>query len=134
MKTKVGLWLDHSRAVIVTVTDKVQPQVVLTVKAEQQRHHSATAPQRGRYEAQKVPADSSRQRIFTQHLNRYYDAIIAGIGAAEAIILFGPGEAKGELQKRLAVKKPGGGNVTVITAGKLTNRQIAAKVRRHFTS
>ena len=35
------------------------------------------------------------------HLNDYYDEVIAVIRDADAIQIFGPGEAKGELEKRL---------------------------------
>ena len=44
------------------------------------------------------------KRQATAHLNTYYDKVIAYIRDAESILLFGPGEAKGELEKRLAHK------------------------------
>jgi hypothetical protein len=81
-----------------------------------------------------VPADDSRQRALTGHLNQYYDAVIAGIRGAEAILIFGPGEAKGELKKRLEKDKLGGKIVGVETADKMTDHQIAAKVREHFAN
>ena len=46
-------------------------------------------------------ADDSRERKRTGQLNLYYDAVIAGIRAADSLLIFGPGEAKGELAKRL---------------------------------
>ena len=49
-------------------------------------------------------ADDRRDRHFTAHLNRCYDEVIAHFRDAESILLFGPGEAKGELEKRLARK------------------------------
>jgi hypothetical protein len=47
-------------------------------------------------------------------------------------LLFGPGEAKGELEKHLAAKGLGGRVVGFETVDKMTDRQIAAKVRQHF--
>jgi hypothetical protein len=87
---------------------------------------------KGRYEARKVPADDSRQRTFTGHLNIYYEAVFACLRDAESILIFGPGEAKGELKKRLEKSKLGGSIVGVETADKMTDRQIAAKVRQYF--
>jgi hypothetical protein len=49
-------------------------------------------------------ADDQRDSKFMAHLNRYYDEVIAHIRDAESILLSGPGEAKGELEKRLASK------------------------------
>jgi len=68
----------------------------------------------------------------TEHLNIYYDAVIASIGDAESILIFGPGEAKGELNKRLKRNKLGGRIAGVETVDKMTDRQIAAKVRQRF--
>jgi hypothetical protein len=77
-------------------------------------------------------ADDTRERKFTGHLNIYYNAVIASIRDAESILIFGPGEAKGELKKRLEGDKLGGRIVSIETVDKMTDRQIAAKVRQHF--
>jgi hypothetical protein len=52
--------------------------------------------------------------------------------APDAILIFGPGEAKGELEKRLASKRLGAKVVGVETADKMTDHQIEAKVRQHY--
>jgi hypothetical protein len=62
----------------------------------------------------------------------YYDAVIACIRDAEASLIFGPGEAKGELKKRLVENILGGRIIGVETVDKMTDRQIASKVRPHF--
>ncbi len=84
------------------------------------------------YEAQLVPADDSRQRRSTGLFNIYYTAVIACIRDAESILIFGPGEAKGEMKKRLVRNKLGGRIVGIETIDRMTDRQIAAKVRRYF--
>jgi hypothetical protein len=47
-------------------------------------------------------------------------------------MIFGPGEAKGELKERLERHNLGGSIVGIETADKMTDRQIAAKVRQYF--
>ena len=79
-----------------------------------------------------MPADDSRERKFTGHLNIYYNAVIACVRDAESILISGPGEAKGELKKRLVREKLGGRIVGIETIDRMTDRQIAAKVRRYF--
>jgi hypothetical protein len=98
-----------------------------------QLRRSGGSPLKGSYEALQVPADDSHEREFTGHLNIYYDAIIACIRDAEAILIFGPGEAKGELEKRLASKELSGPIIGIETVDKMTDRQIAAKVRQRFS-
>jgi hypothetical protein len=132
MKTKVGLWIDHRKAIVVAVTDKGE-EIRLTISGvEKQRRRSGDSPLRGPYEPHLVPADDSQQKAFTGHLKLYYDAVIACIGDAESILIFGPGEAKGELKKRLEKSNLGGRIAGVETVDKMTNREITAKVRQHF--
>lgn len=132
MGTKVGLWIDHRKAMIVAVTDKGEEIGLIISKAEKQLRRSGDSPFKGPYESQQVPASDSRQKTFTGHLNIYYDAVIAAMRDAESILIFGPGEAKGELRKRLERDSLGGRIVAIETVDKMTDRQIAAKVRQHF--
>jgi hypothetical protein len=132
MKTKVGLWIDHRKAIIVAVTGKGEEIGLVISAIEKQARRSLSSRHTGPFEPQQVPADDSRQRARTGHLNIYYDAVIASIRDAESILIFGPGEAKGELKKRLERIERGGRIVSVETVDKMTDRQIAAKVRRHF--
>ena len=68
----------------------------------------------------------------TGQLDIYYDAVIACVRNAEAILIFGTGEAKGEFRKRI-MKAGIRGHIEVAgTVDKITHRQIAAKVRQHF--
>ncbi len=132
MRTKVGLWIDHRKALIVAVTDKGEEMRLIISKVEKQPGRSSGIRSTAPYESQLVPADDSRERRSTGLLNIYYNAVIASIGDAESIVIFGPGEAKGELKKRLERKKLGGRIVGIETIDRMTDRQIAAKVRRYF--
>lgn len=132
MTAQMGLWIDHRKAVTVAVMEQGEHVGMITSQVEKQLRRSGDSPLRGGYESQQVPADDSRQRSFTAHLNTYYDAVIVGLRGAKSILIMGPGEAKDELKKRLARNKSGGRVVEVETADKMTNRQIAAKVRQHF--
>jgi hypothetical protein len=132
MKTKVGLWIDHKKAMIVAITDQGEELNLIVSKVEKQLQRSGDSPLKGSFESQQVPADDSRQRAFTGHLNIYYEAVIAAVREAEFILIFGPGEAKGELKKRLVKNHLGERIAGIETVDRMTDRQIAAKVRRHF--
>jgi len=132
MKAQAGLWIDHKKAVVVTVTDKGEEMGLVISSVEKQLRRSGDSPLKGAYESQQVPADDSRQKTFTGQLNIYYDAVIASVREAEAILIFGPGEAKDELKRRLDKNNLGGRVVAVETVDKMTDRQIAAKVRERF--
>ena len=132
MKTKVGLWIDHRKAVIIAVTGKREDIGLIASNVEKQLRRSGDSALKGRYESQQVPADDSRQKVFTGHLNVYYDKVIEKIRDAESILILGPGEAKGELKERLEKNNFGGRIEGIVTVDKMTDRQIAAKVRLHF--
>ena len=123
MTARAGLWIDHRRAVIVTVAGEGEETRV--IESEVERH--------GRYSGgpQRQPEDT-RERRFEGELAKYYDEVIASLRDVEAILIFGPGEAKGELETRLRHDKTGARIVAIETVDKMTDRQIAAKVREHF--
>lgn len=132
MKTSVGLWIDHRKSVIVVVSGKGEATRVIESHVEKQPGRFAGVRSTTPYEAQKAQADDSREREFMGHLRVYYDEVVAAIRDAESILIFGPGEAKGELKKRLERDNLGGRIVAMETVDKLTDRQIAAKVREYF--
>jgi hypothetical protein len=80
-----------------------------------------------------VPADDSREREYTGHLANYYDDVISCLRPAEAIMVFGPGEAKGELRKRIERNKLDVRITCFETSDKMTERQISQKVQRHYS-
>ena len=99
---------------------------------EKHPERGGDSPLKGSYEALQVPADDSRQRALTGELDIYYDAVIASLRESALLFLFGPGEAKGELKKRLVKMKLGERVAAVETTDKMTDGQIAAKVRDYF--
>jgi hypothetical protein len=67
-------------------------------------------------------------------MNAFYDTVIGKIATADAMFIFGPGEAKGELKQRLEHRQLGSRVSALETADKLSDRQISAKVRQYFTA
>ncbi len=132
MKRIAGLWIDHRKALIVVVTDEGEEVKLIVSKVEKQLRRSGDSPLKGSYDPQTVPADDSRERKFTGDLSIYYDAVVAGIRDSDSILIFGPGEAKGELKKRLIKDKLGDRIVLLEAVDKMTDRQVAAKVRKYF--
>ena len=132
MKRRAGLWIDHRKAVIVLVSDQKEETRIIQSNVEKQPGRFAGVRSTTPYEAQQVQADDSREREFSHHLQHYYDEVIALIRDADAILIFGPGEAKGELRKRLEHDKPSGRVLALETNDKMTDHEIAEKVRERF--
>ena len=132
MGTQAGLWMDYRKAVIVILTEKGEETKVILSKAEKQQRRLGDSPLKGPYEAQQVQADDRQEARLTGTRHIYYDAVITCIRDAESILILGPGEAKGELKKRIEKANLGGRIAGVETVDKMTDRQVAAKVRQYF--
>lgn len=132
MKRKVGLWIDHKKAVIVFLAGKDEEIKLVKSNVEKQIRRDADSRSGGPFEPLLVPSDGQQQRVFTEHLNIYYNEVISCIRNAESVLIFGPGESKGELKKLLEHEGLGQLIVGIETTDKMTNPQIAAKVRLYF--
>ena len=128
MKKNIGLWIDHRKAVIVIVTEEGEKLMKITSNMEKHvRFTNGNGSEDG-------SSEDVRDRQFGNHLNTYYDEVIAVIRDADSIQLFGPGEAKGEREKRLEHDGLKARILVVETVDKMTDRQISAKVREHFST
>jgi hypothetical protein len=131
MKSNAGLWIDHREAFIVVLSETGQKTKNIQSTVEKHLRRSSE-PSNGSFEAQEVPADDSQQRAYTGHLAHYYDEIISYLRDSGSILIFGPGEAKGELKKRFERHKNEARTIAIETADKMTEPQIVAQVRHHF--
>jgi hypothetical protein len=124
MKKEVGLWIDHKKAVIFSLADEgAQIKRISSELKENVRFSGG---------AQKESAEEHGDKRLTDHLNNYYDEVLSHIRDAVSILIFGPGEAKIELKKRLENMELHGRIVGFETVDKMTDNQIVAKVRQRF--
>ena len=127
-----GVWIDHRKAQIVTLTAEGETTRIILSNVEKHPERGGDSPMKGAYEARQVPADDRRQRALTGELNLYYDAVIAALRDYGKLLVFGPGEAKNELHARLMKHDQAGRVVVIETEDKMSDRQIVAKVKAHF--
>ena len=124
MDRNVGIWIDHKTAVIVSAS--AGHVTTKTLESDVGAHP--------RYSGQEgAGGEKKYEQRHGEQLDRYYDDIISQLGLPEAVLIFGPGEAKLELKERLSRSKAlSGCTVDLETADKLTDPQIVAKVKDHF--
>jgi hypothetical protein len=124
MDQNVGIWIDHKRAVIVRAS--AEGSTIETVESEVGAHPHFGGQQDG-------GGEKKYEERHGQNLDRYYDVVIDQLGVPGRLLIFGPGEAKGELQRRLRRSKVHAGcAVDVETTDRLSDQQIAARVKEHF--
>ena len=127
MIREVGVWIDSRKAIIVTI---IHPEAGISrIQANLQREVCFTE-----ISFQDGPLQETGSRKSAQELGGYYEDVIAIIREAESIQIFGPDDTKLELEKQLKRKGHGKRIVGIETAVKMSERQIEAKVWRHFLS
>ena len=78
MSHKVGIWIDHKRAVIVSASAAGSPsRPWIEVGAHP------------RYSGQGGGGEKNNEERHSQHLDRYYGDVITEAGQAEAFLIFG---------------------------------------------
>ena len=127
MEKKVCIWLDRNKAVIVSIAERIIARAIITSDMEHYVLYSTIVPGDG-------SSEDPRDRRFWNHLGEYYDKILANIRDAEEIQIFGPEEAKYELQKSIEAAELAEHIVSMEDAGKMTVLQITAKVEKRFPS
>jgi hypothetical protein len=125
MSRKGGVWIDHQRAVIVFASEA--GVTTTTVESGVEGHP--------RYSGQQDSGGEKKyEERHRQSLARYYDQVIDRLGEPDALLVFGPGEAKLELKERLRHSMARLQAVEIEAADTLTDAQIVARVKEHFRS
>ncbi len=132
MKREVGIWIDHKKAVIVASSGETLG--ILESKMEAHARFNGGTHGKIRSGAQVFLPEDQRDRRDQEYLHKYYAEVIAHLREASAILIFGPGEAKFELEKQLKQTGQPAPISGIETADKMTDRQIAAKVKTFFAS
>jgi hypothetical protein len=130
---KVGIWIDHKKAVIVSVSaDRVTAK---TLESEVGPH--ARYSGRAGYPTPDGPQDGGGEKKIRGTLRPASRPVLRrghqSAGQPDAFLIFGPGEAKLQLKKRLSRSKALSERIVGIeTTDKLTDPQIVAKVKEHY--
>jgi hypothetical protein len=124
MSHDVGVWIDHKKAVIVSVSAGQVTTKTLESDVGPHPHYSAS---------QESGGEKNYEKRHNLRLDQYYDEVISQLGQPDALLLFGPGEAKLQLKDRLGRSKISSESIVAVeSADKLTNPQIVAKVKEHY--
>ncbi len=133
MNTKIGIWLDYDKAYFVTIngneitTKKIESEIehLLRIEGEQSNHTRF-----GEHRSNNEYSKNERKKNQTKE---YVKNLVHHLNGASAIMIFGPAEAKKELEKAINEKKDMAGKVkAVLSADVMSENQIVAKVKEFF--
>ena len=133
MEKLFGLWVDHEKAIIVSLIDGSHKVTHVESDIEGRFRLKGGSRSSTPYGQQDATSESKRDFRYSKHLNIYFQHIIDLLKDAKHIFIFGPGEAKIELKKEIEKNNVLSGKISDIeTTDKLTEPQIVAKVKKYF--
>ena len=133
MEKLYGLWVDHEKAIIVSLMDGSHQVIQVESDIEGRFRLKGGSRSNAPWGIQSATSESKRDFRYNKHLNIYFQHIIDLLKDAKHIFIFGPGEAKIELKKEIEKNNVFLDKISDIeTTDKLTEPQIVAKVIKYF--
>jgi hypothetical protein len=134
MKKQTGIWIDSSKAVVVTLTNKQESVIEIGSIIENRIYHNREGDKGAFMGSRHINNEKTFDERRKQQIINFLDNIIEEIKDADEIFIFGPAEMKTKLIKRieddkvLLLQKL----KSVVTADKMTTNQIVAKTKEYY--
>jgi hypothetical protein len=130
MARNVGLWIDHKHAFIIWQENR---EIQVIPSNVEPRVRGGGTRIGGLYN-QGLDSELGYNDRHEHQLHEFYGKVIDSIRTADHILVLGPGEAKFEFEKALQKHKGLCERLLKVeTADKLTEHQMAARVRDFYT-
>jgi hypothetical protein len=128
MPSKIGIWLDRSKAIVIRISDKKTDMYTLSSDIDDARH-----PRCGTEgHCTIIPERRLRQRK-QEIVRKFYQKIIVTIRNAKSILILGPGIAKNELINEIdKLKFFRGRSIRLEPADRMSLSLFESTVRRYF--
>ncbi|HEX5836400.1 MAG TPA: DUF5661 family protein [Anaerolineales bacterium] len=132
MKKEIGVWIDRQEAILVILTNGEEEIRHIPSSSVKYTAYPGNSQARTPVGLTGIPLSDPRDRNYVGQLNKYYEEVIAAIRGADSVQIFGPGEAKGELEQRIRRGKLNAHMPALEATERMTDLQISAKVRDYY--
>src|SRR5688572_6924131 len=99
MDARVGIWIDHKKAVIAAAGQHTTTVVQSDVPGHTRFTRGGGYP--GGHSSLRGGSERQSEERNRNALDEYFDQVIKALGRPEALLILGPGEAKQQLADRL---------------------------------
>ncbi|MDH3530981.1 MAG: hypothetical protein OEQ28_15580 [Acidobacteriota bacterium] len=134
MKEKMGIWIDHKTAFLVSLNDGETHIEQIDSNADSNVRARGGYKSGGTAIAQSVSKERSAEERRKFQLTEYYQTVIKAASNADEIYVCGPGQARSELEKEFRKFRGLQDRIKAVEAcDSMTENQIVAKVRSFFS-
>ena len=127
---KVGIWIDHRTAVVVTIEDGEESIRTIEGEADRQPKPAGRTGNPTKWGPQAPINEHRIEEHYRHQVIQFYKEVIKSIGNVDQLLVMGPAQAKlefaDELKKVADLRHV---PLKVETVDKMTHPQVAAKVR-----
>lgn len=96
---KVGIWIDQKEAHIITLSEDVINSKTIYSEVETRIRNEGEKKQFGRFGDQYLANEKGVKNRIQEYTQRYLQSILKELKNADSIMLFGPAQTKGKLEK-----------------------------------
>ena len=134
MGTKVGIWMDHQQAMLVFLeADRAR---VLRLESGVTAHPHSIGGSRtpSAHGPQDVVAEDKLDHEYRMGMDRFYRSVAESLESAEAVYLFGPGQAKKEFHNYLSADPRLADRIKAVDAAQqLSEADVIRQVERFYS-
>ena len=129
---KVGIWIDHRRAIVVEIVDGVESRRTIESEVEPLSPPSGGKRTGTPYAPRLGVKEHGRKEHHQHQMASFYRDVASQIGRPDQLLVMGPATAKNEFAEiAQELHELAGVPLKIEPADKMTEPQIAAKVREY---
>ena len=134
MKKQTGIWIDSTKAIIVTFEDGKESVSEIQSDIENRVHHDKEGDKGSFFGAQHMDSQKTFEERKKHQINSYLKEVINAVHNSEELYIFGPAETKIKLEKKINEEKSTIASKlkSVETADSMTSNQIVAQVKKFY--
>ena len=135
MKKQTGIWLDHEKAIIITLNRNGYKLNTIESDIVTKERTDGETKKYGRFGDQSLSQEKQKERRIKKQTSKYLKNLLSEIKGVDELVLFGPANMKKELEKLIL------NDITltsklkaVVSADSMTENQMVAWVKKFYLS
>jgi hypothetical protein len=134
MKKQTGIWIDSSKAIIVTLENGKEAVSEIQSDLENRVYHDKEGDKGSFLGNQHIDSQKTFDERKKHQINSYLKDIMSSVYESDELYIFGPAETKTKLEQKINADKSNIASKikSVEAADGMTSNQIVAKVKQFY--
>lgn len=133
MKKQTGIWLDHEKALVVTLVESGYTLKIIESDIITRERVDGETRKYGRFGDQSLNHEKHKERRIEKQVSNFLHHLLREIKEVDELVLFGPANMKKEFEKHI-LKDPTLASKlkAVVSADSMSNNQMVAWVKNFY--